>query len=649
MNEQELLTNELLQFVGLAQMEVIPGQPVQNLQTALALVAKARDAGVQLLALPELCLSGYMIGDLWEEQSFVNDCVQAGHDLVQASQDMVLVFGNVALEPGAVGEDGRPRRYNAAWLAQNRTLVRNPWTGFDFIPKTLLPNYREFEESRHFYDLRRLALERGVNLYDLCGEHSVSIAGHAVKLGVILCEDGWGEDYGVHLVKHMASRNADLVLNLSASPYTRGKDDKRNRVFSKLASDYRTPIGYVNCIGSQNNGKTFFGFDGCSTLYNARGEIAAGAKPWCEQILTTSTTLKPSANQAAERVDTISPWASAKTELVPADVHTLVEVITRYLARARISRVVIGVSGGVDSAVSAALFTHICGPQNVLLASMPSAFNSATTKNLAHDLAQNLGCFFVEVPIGESMDLTKRQIDGLEAQSFAGQASITLSLSAFHLENVQARDRSSRILSALASAFGGVFTCNANKAEATVGYSTLYGDHGGFLAPLADLWKNEVYALGSYLNRDVFKREVIPVGIFSIKPSAELSTAQNPEQGGGDPILYAYHDRLFHAWQQAWRRSGPEEILTWYSQGILEAKLDLPRPISDWFPTAHEFIADLERWWNLFKGMGVVKRVQAPPIVALSRRAFGYDYRESIMAPYFSRNYFRIKAELLSR
>jgi NAD+ synthase (glutamine-hydrolysing) len=243
--------------------------------------------------------------------------------------------------------------------------------------------------------------------------------------------------------------------------------------------------------------------------------------------------------------------------------------------------------------------------------------------------------------------LTKQQIDGLAAISFAGQASLTLSLSAFHLENVQARDRSARILSALASAFGGVFTCNANKAEATVGYSTLYGDHGGFFAPLADLWKSEVYALGAYLNQVVYARAVIPAGIFTIKPSAELSSAQNPEQGGGDPILYAYHDKLFHAWQQAWNRSGPEEILAWYAQGILETKLQLAQPISTWFPTATAFIADLERWWKLFKGMGVVKRVQAPPLVALSRRAYGFDYRESILQPYWSRDYLRMKSEIL--
>jgi NAD+ synthase (glutamine-hydrolysing) len=140
---------------------------------------------------------------------------------------------------------------------------------------------------------------------------------------------------------------------------------------------------------------------------------------------------------------------------------------------------------------------------------------------------------------------------------------------------------------------------------------------------------------------------VIPLGIFTLKPSAELSDLQNPEKGGGDPILYGYHDRLFHAWQQSWNRASPEEILEWYSMGELEARINLVRPISDWFGDARSFIDDLERWWKLFKGMGVVKRVQAPPIVALSRRSFGFDYRESILQPYFSKRYYQLKEQLL--
>lgn len=642
--------------IFLAQMEVIPGHPARNLETALRLLHEAKQAHADLVVFPELCLSGYMVGDFWEERAFVDDCLAAGTQLVKASVDCAIVFGNIARDDLSIGEDGRSRLYNACYMACNGVLLPDVYTGLSFIPKTLLPNYREFEETRHFYDLRRLERERNVPRGSLYGVHQLA----NLSLGIILCEDGWGDDYGENLVRSLAEKGAHLVLDLSASPYTRRKNEKRNRVFSSLARECQVPIAYVNCIGSQNNGKTFFGFDGSSTVYSADGAVVAAAPAWTELLLPVpSAVLMHCIDNCQQIGDELSrelitatgkplasPWAGSDSEFEPADFQTLSEVLRRYLEGAGLSKVVIGVSGGIDSAVASALFAHVCGAPNVLLVSMPSQYNSATTRSLASQLALNLGCWFTEVPIGDSVDLTRAQIDGLTAQGPAGNT-LSLSLTPFHLENVQARDRSARVLSALASAFGGVFTCNANKAETTVGYSTLYGDHGGFMAPLADLWKSEIYALGAYLNAEVYKRSVIPEGIFTIKPSAELSTAQNPEQGGGDPILYAYHDCLFRAFQQRWNRVGPEEILGWYLQGDLQTKLGLPSPISRWFATPADFVTDLERWWKLFKGMGTVKRVQAPPIIALSRRAYGYDYRESILpGVWFSQAYLERKRNL---
>jgi NAD+ synthase (glutamine-hydrolysing) len=218
------------------------------------------------------------------------------------------------------------------------------------------------------------------------------------------------------------------------------------------------------------------------------------------------------------------------------------------------------------------------------------------------------------------------------------------------MENVQARDRSSRILAALSASFGAVFACNANKAEMTVGYSTLYGDLGGFLALLGDLWKSEVYALGRYLNDTVFGRPVIPEGIFTIVPSAELSESQAVDEGKGDPLIYPYHDRLFFSWVQRWNRATPEEILEWYSAGTLNAELGLDPAVTDayrLFPDAAAFVRDLERWWNLYGGIAVAKRVQAPPVLAVSSRAFGFDHREALGRPYYSGRYRELKAKLI--
>jgi NAD+ synthase (glutamine-hydrolysing) len=214
-------------------------------------------------------------------------------------------------------------------------------------------------------------------------------------------------------------------------------------------------------------------------------------------------------------------------------------------------------------------------------------------------------------------------------------------------ENIQARDRSSRVLAAVSAAFGGVFTCNANKTEATVGYTTLYGDLCGYLANLADLWKMEVYELGHYLNKTVFGREIIPQGIFDVTPSAELSTAQNVDEKKGDPLLYPYHDALFRSWIESWNRTTPEEILDWYDAGVLEQKLGYDGKISALFENAAAFVADLERWWNQYQGIAVAKRIQAPPVLAIKKRAFGFDHRESQMGSRYTKRYETLKKKIL--
>ena len=222
-----------------------------------------------------------------------------------------------------------------------------------------------------------------------------------------------------------------------------------------------------------------------------------------------------------------------------------------------------------------------------------------------------------------------------------------LQLTSFIEENIQARDRSSRILAAAAAAFGGVFTCNANKAESAVGYATLYGDSAGFLAATADLWKHQVYDLARYLNTAVFKREVVPQGSIDIIPSAELSANQDIDKGQGDPIIYPYHDYLFAAFIEQWNRATPEQILTWYAEGTLEEHLGCAVKVADIFPTAKEFIADLEKWWNLIAGFAVAKRIQSPPLLSVSRRSFGNDLREAQLKPYYTTKYMVLKEKLL--
>ena len=164
---------------------------------------------------------------------------------------------------------------------------------------------------------------------------------------------------------------------------------------------------------------------------------------------------------------------------------------------------------------------------------------------------------------------------------------------------------------------------------------------------IGDLWKHQVYALGRYLNEAIFKREVIPEAIFTIRPSAELSDAQTVGKGG-DPLVYTYHDYLLRAFIENWHKTTPADILRWYKQGILAQELGCSESaLAEACPNAEALIADLERWWKLFAGFAVAKRIQAPPVLSLTKRSFGYDHREAQLTPYFSREYYQLKKELI--
>jgi NAD+ synthase (glutamine-hydrolysing) len=341
------------------------------------------------------------------------------------------------------------------------------------------------------------------------------------------------------------------------------------------------------------------------------------------------------------------PWRERKSEReILRD--ALLYGTRSFLGQTGITKVVIGASGGIDSALGAALYAEVLEkPEDLVLVNMPTSFNTETTKKAAADLARNLGCLYAEVPIGESVDLTRRQLDGLRLESSLGESQ-EMSLAPLVLENIQARDRSGRILAAVAAGIGGAFTCNANKSETTVGYSTLYGDHAGFLANLADLWKGQVYDQARLVN-ELAGREVIPKAIFEVLPSAELSDAQNPEEGFGDPFCYPYHDALFRSWVEHWERKSPVEILEAHMKGELSELLQIEGEVIDGlFDSREAFVEDLERWWRAYNGMGLAKRIQAPPILAVSRRAFGFDHRESQSRVLFTRRYQEMKKAFLA-
>ena len=624
-------------------MEVVPGRPDLNTAVMLEMLARARAQQARIVAFPEMAVPGYLLGDSWEQDAFLRDCEAFGREIVAASDDLCILFGNVGIDWSKRGADGRVRKYNALFVAQDGELRGQDNFPYPFRIKTLQPNYREFDDTRHFFSLPRLALELDIPVSSLLEPVKLTIDGCDLSLGCILCEDGWHEDYAIDPVA-VLQRNGplDLVFNLSSSPFTLGKNNKRNRVFSAQAREISTPLAYVNNVGLQNNGKTAFAFDGVSTLYDAAGRIVASSPAFqsCLQVVDLD-------------LDDHNPSLESIQVADDSGIDSLYQALhfgaERFLAQIGMERVVVGVSGGIDSAVAAALYCDILGPERVLLANLPSVYNSQTTKDLAHDLAARLGCLYTVIPIQQSVDLTVEQLTRTPLLNLrTGQESM-LTVTTEIAENIQARDRSSRVLAALAAAFGGGFTCNANKSEMTVGYTTLYGDQAGFLALLADLWKHQVYELGEYLNRCVYASPVIPEDVFRIVPSAELSPAQSIDAGQGDPLTYPYHDYLFRVFMERWQRATPEDVLNWYARGELESQLGCKAGLAaELFPNVGAFIDDLEHWWKLYSGFGVAKRIQAPPVMAVSRRAYGFDHREAQNQPYFTSAYRELKARLLA-
>ena len=629
--------------IALAQLDIHAGNPRYNTAAMKKHIANAKRQGCHIIIFPELSIPGYFIGDVWDQPDFIDECVRFGEEIQGESQGITIIYGNVAKEAGRVNLDGRIRKYNAMFIAHDGALISPENSPYPFYIKTLLPNYREFSDIRYFTSLMEVAQERHAFPEDFLSPVRIPLPnGETLCVGPLICEDSWDDNYPFKPMSYLGkSYDIDLFVNISNSPFTLGKTNRRHRLFGRAIADIGKPAVYVNCTGIQNNGKNVYTFDGSSSAYDSSGALHYECPAFKEELAVVEF------DESARAFS--SPVRTNREQDETADIYASLHYgLASFLKSLGLDKVVIGVSGGIDSAVNAALYATILPPENILLINMPSCYNSDMTKSLAKELADNLGCLYAVVPVQDSLDLTRRQFNDAVLYRRGHEAG-RLTLTSFIEENIQARDRSSRILAAAAAAFGGVFTCNANKAESSVGYATLYGDSAGFLAATADLWKHQVYDLARYLNETVFKREVIPRGTIDIVPSAELSSSQDITKGQGDPLIYPYHDYLFAAFIERWQRATPESILQWYIDGTLEKHIGCHVTVKDIFPNAADFIADLEKWWRLIAGFAVAKRIQSPPILSVSRRSFGNDLRESQLEPYYTTRYLQLKEKLLQK
>ncbi len=610
--------------LALGQFEIIPGRPDLNTTAMLNMIKEAKEAHVDMIVFPALAISGRLLSDTWKQSDFVRDCIAYGQDIIDASNNICIVFGNVAID-----EVEPTRLYNALFVAQNGTLQQAPDSPYPFCIKAESQSDNGFDEARYFTSLETIVSERGSNISDFLEPIPVTIGNETYTLGCSI-----GDTNILRIIE------ADIHITIDSAPFVTGSQEHKHMTFSNLTADTKTPFIYVNATGIQNSGKTIYLFDGISSIYDKTCQMIASCKPFVNEIQIAVLDMQ----------DTNSYIAPPKPSRPIAQIHQALRYgVKKFLDQIGVHKIVIGASGGIDSAVAAALYVDVVGKDNVLLVNMPSRFNSDTTKNLSRQLAENLGCHYAIMPIQDVYTTTVDQLKDTPILYTEEGSTHHLTVSSFVQENIQARDRSSRILAGIAAAWGGVFTCNANKVETTIGYCTLYGDAAGFLAALADLWKHQVYELAYYFNTDVFDHEVVPQGIIDIVPSAELSDQQCVDEGKGDPLVYPYHDYLFRAFIENHQDATPERLLKHYADGTLEDYIGCESGlVAKHFPTVQAFTNDLERWWKQFTGMAVAKRIQSPPIIAVTAHPYGAGHSESQNPVYFTRGYYTLKRALLS-
>ncbi len=605
--------------VAMVQME-IANDPMKNTIRYLSEAKKAVEQSADIVIGSEMMLSPYISGDRYENEAFVAEMVTTAEYIVRESASIngVLIFGGIGIdEQYTKGADGRRRKYNAAFVAQNGKQIHND-AGLPFAIKTLLPNYRIYDDSRHFYSLRQLAEVRDVPVEEFLKPFTVIIKGVEYKLGIMLCEDMWDIDYSIKPARILKDNSAEILINLSASNWSWRKNQKRDQVISNLLKDLNLWFVYVNNVGCQNNGKNFIPYDGASTVYQPDGQIKAMCERYQEETLAV--------NLVSELVQPVRPEVADITELYKA-----IEVATKgylqSLPELVKRKVVIGVSGGIDSALSVAFFAKLLGPENVIAVNMPyRAFNSKETKNDAEELCRRLNVSYQVV-----------SIDRLVDESCVGTG---IEPDTTRHKPVQTVARMYK-LSNIALQRDAIFVSNAVMPELAFGYGSLNADLRGFFAPWMNCLKQDVYRLADYMNREIYGREVIPQSIITRPPMDELT-----EQGKGerrDPFDYGnlvhkgYHDQMVRA-IVAFRRS-PEWFAEKYLDGSLESELQLPEgKLNALFKDREEWLNDLERCFKLFHN-AIYKRVQSVPGPLIDKRGFGWDFRESILEPIETQRY----------
>ncbi len=545
--------------LAVAQISTDPGNIPANTEKIIDYINKAKESGANIVIFPELAIPGYMSLDLMLYENYIKENLEGLKQIAKSINGILVIVGFIDQDREKIGSDGSLARYNSAAIIHNQKII-------SIQDKTLLPDYDVFFENRYF------SKGRGRKLVEFEG----------LKIGVEICEDLWDENYEVKVSEDLINMGADLLINISGSPFYIGKRFDREELIARVSKNYNIPFVYVNTVGVQDGYDGELVFDGQSMVFDKKGNLSYLGKQFEEELFFIDLeNLMNSSNKS--NLPEYNPMGELCDGLTLA--------IKDYFRRTNFNKAFIGLSGGIDSAVVASLVSRALGKENVVGIYMPSHFSSSVSAEEAKKMADNLGIDFEIIPINNIFD---NFLETLK-KNFAG-----MSLDVTE-ENLQARIRG-MILMAHANKFKGLVVSTANKTETALGYTTLYGDMCGAIAPIADVSKLKVYELAEYINKE---EEIIPQTTIERIPTAELRADQTDEAslGGSYEQISPLVDEIIEDGKS------PDELSKKY-----------PRELID----------------KIFKLINIseYKRRQAAPGVKVTKKAFGLGRRIPIAHGY---------------
>lgn len=491
--------------IVLAQIDTIAGNIKINAEKIINCIEKAKENNSDLIIFPELALMGYPFGDIFvRHKSIIERQLQALDQIAEKTQNITALVGFA--EP--TKDANKKPFYNSVAVLQNGKIV-------NIVRKRLLPNYSEFNDYRYFEPSDSVS-----QILELNGE----------KYGILVCEDSFNDKsffkeeciYDVDPVAELMKQKPETLINCSCSPSRTGKEYIKNALFSSIAKKYGVNYIYVNQAGYADN----LCFDGTSRIYNKNGELTLRAKSFEEDFVITENfqgIINELPQGMQEKVE-VENFKLDYTNDLDRTYKSIIFGIQEYFRKNGFKKAVLGLSGGLDSSICAVLLADALGKENVWGISMPSRITSSESKNDAKILAENLGIHFFEVPLAEGIDATKAMLNfafgNVDTEKYEKSTTI---------ENLQARLRATILWSVSNEHKQMLPIATSDKSEAYIGYATVNGDMSGGFAPIADVTKTKLFALGDFLNKNREQKNVIPQAILEKPPGAELKI--NPKTG----------------------------------------------------------------------------------------------------------------------